>query len=136
MTSEKSLNETNLVAWDLKRPIPVVSGNQIPREKLTGRDFYRRYASVNLPVILSDVVSHWPAFEKWTPDYFPQTYGDKKLTLRDENREILLADFVDQVKHANPDSPAPYLCNVHIHTDFPELIPDIDETLFLASPTI
>ncbi len=38
----------------------------IPRcANLSAEDFRRRFELPNLPVILTDVVTKWPAFEKW-----------------------------------------------------------------------
>ncbi|WP_437925087.1 cupin-like domain-containing protein [Sorangium sp. So ce291] len=34
------------------------------------------YVAGNIPVILTDVVTRWPAFGRWTPAYLSETFGD------------------------------------------------------------
>ncbi|KAI7840470.1 hypothetical protein COHA_005772 [Chlorella ohadii] len=43
--------------------------------------FLRDYVAANKPVILTGVVSHWPAFANWTDDYLCQLAGDTEVTV-------------------------------------------------------
>jgi hypothetical protein len=40
------------------------------RSNLTMEQFITEYAIPNKPVIITDVVEHWPAYKKWTFDHF------------------------------------------------------------------
>ncbi len=84
-------------------------------------DFQRNYASRNLPVIISGCVDHWPARKKWNLDYFETRYGDKTLNFSDKNWR--LGDFIEQVRSGI--QPAPYLNQVKLDEQFPELYDDI-----------
>ncbi|KAJ3095383.1 hypothetical protein HDU97_007006, partial [Phlyctochytrium planicorne] len=46
------------------------------RSNLTVEDFIKEYSEPNKPVILTDVISSWPAFKTWTLDYLVRVCGD------------------------------------------------------------
>lgn len=55
------------------------SGEDIPRVSattLTVEDFRNRFEIPNKPVIITDVVTKWPAYKKWNRSYFLDNYGD------------------------------------------------------------
>jgi len=80
-------------------------------ERLSPDEFFTRYYATNTPVVLTDVVTRWPAFHRWTPEYFRTKYGDVVVQAAfgregdpdyDQNtpklsRDILLRDFIDRV---------------------------------------
>ncbi|MCH7351038.1 MULTISPECIES: cupin-like domain-containing protein [unclassified Acinetobacter] len=86
--------------------------------KPTFSDFIQHYYSRNLPVILTNSVQHWPALQKWSPQYFKQTVGTQEIEVQ-FNREqdplfernstqhktqMRMSDFVDlieQTQHSN-----------------------------------
>jgi hypothetical protein len=57
--------------------VPVVKTVQIERKQnLTPEDFIRDHLQgVGQPVIITDAIQGWPAFAKWTFDYFKESYG-------------------------------------------------------------
>ena len=130
------MEAVNLVAEDMRRyEAPSRPVHQtIPRLRLSYGDFYHDFAEANLPCIIEGAIDHWPAMRKWTPEYFAQTYPDKELMLRDLKTTTRLDDFVQSVGQATPDKPSPYLRNIHIRTDFPELLADIDQDLIFSRP--
>ena len=134
MATSNTLSDTNLVARDLQRTPPLESDGFIPREKLSYKEFYKNYLKANKPVVIEGAIDDWPALKKWSPRYFKENFPNKKLILRDTNSHTELADFVDMAESATADNPAPYLRNIHIREDFPELLEDIDENLILGKP--
>ncbi|KYF52136.1 transcription factor jumonji domain-containing protein [Sorangium cellulosum] len=49
----------------------------IPRRSgVSAAEFRDVYVAGNMPVILTDVVTRWPAFGRWTPAYLAETFGD------------------------------------------------------------
>src|SRR5690606_31054479 len=53
-----------------------------PIEKIgtiSDHDFKQRYYNTNIPVVLTDLAKQWPAYNKWTWDYFIEVVGDKKV---------------------------------------------------------
>lgn len=46
--------------------------------------FVENFYCANRPVILTGLVDHWPALERWTLDYLEQTVGDASVELQCE----------------------------------------------------
>lgn len=54
------------------RPVDVVSN-------ITGEEFKRKYFDPQVPLIIKDLAKEWPAYTKWSWDYFKSIVGDKKV---------------------------------------------------------
>ncbi|NCU05627.1 MAG: cupin-like domain-containing protein [Chitinophagaceae bacterium] len=61
---------------NIDTPIPVVDGTTITR-----KEFTEKYLKPQKPVILRGLWKQYPAYEKWTMDYFKQSMGDIKVKL-------------------------------------------------------
>jgi hypothetical protein len=81
-------------------------------------DFMARFVRERKPVILTDLVTRWPAFGLWTPDFFKEHFPEARCkvavnlpargTAYDQRvaghlQEMALPDFIDYMKSA----PAP-----------------------------
>lgn len=44
--------------------------------------FIHEYYSKHLPVVLTHGVDHWPALEKWTPEFLLEQFGDKEIEIQ------------------------------------------------------
>jgi hypothetical protein len=88
------------------------------------------------PAILSGLLENWPAYGKWTPDFFAHAgvgrpvrieYGN---VLQDEPRhqEWDLGGYMRLLESGsgNPEQPVPYLAYFDIFKTFPELRRDVD----------
>jgi len=53
------------------------------RADVTADEFFARYVAGGIPVVLSDVVTRWPAFARWTPELFRAEYGDTTIDIVD-----------------------------------------------------
>lgn len=94
-------------------------------ERLAGlspTDFERRFSKPHKPALLTDAIDHWPARE-WTPALFSNKWGEQVFTL--DGRESTLRDIIDSVLRSTDENPAPYLRNVNVGAEFPQLLPDI-----------
>ena len=84
----------------------------IPRvECLQPAEFLRDYYAANRPVILTDVVSRWPAVSKWNGDYLTSVVGDELVEIMGERnsdsnfelnslahrREVSFSEFAKRV---------------------------------------
>ena len=49
------------------------------RDNLTLESFIDEYERRNRPVIVTDVVKHWPAFKKWNRGYLLENFGEKEF---------------------------------------------------------
>jgi ribosomal protein L16 Arg81 hydroxylase len=61
---------------NISQPIPVVDGSTISR-----KDFERTYLKPQKPVILRGLWKQYPAYNKWTMDYFRESMGDIEVSL-------------------------------------------------------
>lgn len=90
------------------KPIPRIS---CP----TPEEFERRFADRREPVILTDLLTQWPAYGKFTPEYFQQVFGDVISRVivnmpttgvsygydsKDFGTEMKLGDFIDFMRQA------------------------------------
>src|SRR5690606_19530153 len=48
-------------------------------ESLSPEDFKANYYDKKIPVVITDLVKQWPAYEKWTWDYFIDIVGNQKV---------------------------------------------------------
>ena len=49
--------------------------------QLSAAEFKRRYLFAQRPVIVTDVVTNWPAFRRWNADYLRSTFGDVSVRI-------------------------------------------------------
>ncbi|KAL4423232.1 hypothetical protein ABPG77_000024 [Micractinium sp. CCAP 211/92] len=57
-------------------------GSSVDRhQKLPVVQFLRDYVAANKPVVLTGVVSHWPAYANWNDEYLCQVAGDTEVTV-------------------------------------------------------
>lgn len=58
---------------------------EIERVKtISKEDFYRNYVLKQKPVVVEQLTSDWPAFEKWKLEYIREIAGDKTVPLYDD----------------------------------------------------
>src|SRR6202044_2291271 len=86
------------------------------RRDLTPEEFKRDYLQTGIPVVLEGAAAHWPAVQKWTPDYLSSCYGRDRVEVLDGqnwkvNREhgtdavstsehiFQFRDLINDVKH-------------------------------------
>lgn len=81
------------------------------REGLSGDEFFERYYCPGVPVIITDIVRHWPAYQHWTPEFFKHKFGNVTVRftanrnddpLYDQNTELhtigaTMAEFMDRI---------------------------------------
>lgn len=61
------------------------------RSGVTGDEFLHDYYSANLPLVLTDVATDWPAIERWNPGYLGTVLGDERVEVmadRDADRRF------------------------------------------------
>lgn len=109
-------------------PVPRVSG-------ITKDEFEQNYLRRNLPVVMTDLVQDWPAFQKWTPDFFKSQHGARPVKVYDKSyaqagggymqsaREISFAEYIEALMEKNLDLRI-FLYN--IIKEIPELKADIN----------
>ena len=140
MTMETSQAAT-LDAWMTPEAGAAQSEKQIDkREKLTKKEFLHEYVLKNRPVVLKDAAQHWRALSKWTPQFFKESYGDRKVPVFERKRSdtvkdmVLLRDYIDEITSADFKNRAKYLFSLKIPKVFPELLEDLLPVPFYWEP--
>jgi hypothetical protein len=72
------------MALDIQTPIPVVDGTTITRET-----FQKQFYAPQKPVVLRGLWKQYPAYTKWTMDFFRETMGDIEVGLFGNRKEDL-----------------------------------------------
>src|SRR5262249_26522560 len=102
------------------------------REKLSRKEFLHEYVLKNRCVVLKDAAQNWPALSKWTPQFFKEKYGTKRVPVFERKREVtlkdtvLFADYVDEITASSFENRAKYLFSLRIAKEFPELLADLE----------
>src|SRR5687767_7460114 len=47
--------------------------------KITEEDFQENYYKPRRPVVITELAKGWPAYKKWTWDYFKEVVGDQEV---------------------------------------------------------
>ena len=50
-------------------------------ENISGKDFKSQYYNTQTPLVITELAKAWPAYKKWSWDYFKEIVGDKKVGL-------------------------------------------------------
>ena len=102
-------------------------------EKISGEDFQQHYYRNNKPIVITSLAKEWPAYNKWTWDYFKEIVGDKTVGIynnikSDAYTPVNKADqyttfgkYVDMVK-SGPAEWRIFLFNISSHA--PQLTED------------
>ena len=101
--------------------------------------FQEKYLANETPVILKGMGKDWPAINRWSADFFRNTYGhvkvpvcyyeSKKQEHYNDQVKITLKDYIDLAetnKSPENNTEPPYLGGWIYHKEFPELLDDID----------
>jgi ribosomal protein L16 Arg81 hydroxylase len=70
------------MAIDVKTPVPVVDGTTITKE-----EFQSRYYQPQKPVVLRGLWKNFPAYTKWTMEFFRETMGSIEVGLYGNRKE-------------------------------------------------
>jgi len=81
---------------------------------LSLEDFQQKYELPNQPVVIRDLVSKWPAFEKWNWDYLEKRNGETKFLCG--GYSFRLTDYISYVKQIKDDQII-YLFDKHFGTN-------------------
>ena len=118
------------MAIDISTPIPIVDAT-----KITRAEFQRLYYKPQKPVVLRGLWKGYPAYEKWTMDFFRKTMGDIEVglfgnrkediskTLQVPNAVMRFDEYLNLIEH-EPTDLRLFLFPVFKHK--PELLKDFD----------
>ena len=101
-------------------------------------EFEAEYRRRSRPVIIRGAIDRWPAMAKWSPDYFKERFGDRRVpAVRAKNgrlydakeglfyEDVRVADYVDRLQQGGAPRPAELYMLFRVHEVMPELFEDI-----------
>ncbi len=98
------------------------------------KDFSDSYFKPLRPLVIQDLAKSWPASKKWSPDFFREQYGNKKVKVYDDSfvaagkhymsklKTISLKQYIDTIMTSSQNLRM-FLYN--IKSEIPELVDDI-----------
>ncbi|MCB9265508.1 MAG: cupin-like domain-containing protein [Lewinellaceae bacterium] len=102
---------------------------------VTRESFAREYLEPRIPVILVDLMDHWPAKSKWTMEFFKENYGQLQVPVFSDNvskpgkkymapdKIVPLREFLEAIEQG-PSNLRMFLFNIFKHA--PELCHDFN----------
>ena len=129
----------------LGHSVPVIS--QAP-DPMT---FLRNFVAHNRPVLVRGGVSHWPALDKWSPQYLAQSLGDSEVTvtvtpdgyadsavgdmfMMPEERRMKMEHFIERLNNSTPNE-VYYIQkqNSNLTDEFKAIFNDVDSEINWAN---
>ena len=113
------------------------------REHVPADEFYRHYFAGNRPVVITGYARTWPAFGKWTPEYFKDAFADAAVEIvagraRDPDgdrnfeqyrQKTTMSDYVDRVVQAGESNDI-YMIARNKNMTRDALLPLLDDVVF------
>lgn len=84
------------------------------------------------PVLLPEATARWPALGRWTPDYFADRVGHRRVTVDGESCTV--RELLERIDRSTAEDPAPYLRAQKVAEVFPELSGDLEPMIDDARP--
>lgn len=77
-----ALGECESLATRLRRALQALRGPELERRSVPGpEEFLRHYYSTGTPVVFTDIVPHWPAYHRWSPEHLRTHHGHVELEI-------------------------------------------------------
>jgi hypothetical protein len=96
------------------------------KSKLSTDEFFHEHVLARQPVVIKGALTKWNALS-WTPDYLKARVGTRRIRYRTESDDQVgvFGDLIDRIFDGASDAPAPYLRNIDMAEQLPELVEDI-----------
>ncbi len=96
------------------------------KANLSNEEFLHRHVLARQPVVIKGALTEWNAM-RWDPEYLDAKVGTRRVRYRTESgpRTDVFGDLIDRIFNAPGDAPAPYLRNIDLAEQLPELVEDV-----------
>jgi hypothetical protein len=94
------------------------------KANLSSEEFFHEHVLARQPVLIKGALTMWNAL-RWTPEVLKAKVGSRPVSYRTEDKPEtgLFGDLVDRIFRRDPT--APYLRNINLAEQLPELLDDI-----------
>lgn len=100
------------LASRLRRELLALRGPAIDRRPLPPPElFLREYYATGTPLVITDLVTRWPAFTRWTPEHLREQYGTVEIEI-EIGRAADPAPDMHFERHRQPSTMAAYVDRV------------------------
>ncbi|MEZ4320680.1 MAG: cupin-like domain-containing protein [Myxococcota bacterium] len=93
-------------------------------ERVSAEAFAKAHLAPGIPVIVTGAMADWPALEKWTPEWFAEVHGERKIptygTYFDFRGAMRLRDYVERYLVGAPKQPIRYARWFTLHQRVPD----------------
>lgn len=96
--------------------------------------FRRDFAEASRPAVIGDGFRYWPRAAEWRIERLVRRFRDRTLPAYELDGRVDLADQLEKIAASDRDDPEPYIRNINIITELPELLPDFAPTIPLCTP--
>ncbi len=93
-------------------------------DNISHQEFMDQFYNPGIPVVFKNASSVWKAKNLFTPDWFRENYGDKRLER--DGQTYTMTEVMDLVENSTTENPAPYPLKYDVPRDIPQLLPLID----------
>ena len=105
-------------------------------------EFWATFGKLGRPVIVEDSVPDWRLAGDWSFEYMQEAVGhrvsglDRGYYERSSSNQVAVGDVLDAIENDSEFAGLehPYLRNIDVHRDLPELVPDISPRLGYSVP--
>jgi hypothetical protein len=96
------------------------------KANLSNEEFLHQHVLARQPVVIQGALAEWNAM-RWNLGYLKAKVGARRVCYRTEGgpRTGLFGDLMDRIFNGPGDSPVPYLRNINLAEQLPELVQDI-----------
>src|SRR5690242_12802109 len=96
------------------------------KANLSKDEFLHEHVLARQPVLIQGALNHWNAL-RWTPQYLKAKVGARVVRYRTEGeaQSGAFGELIDRIFHGATGAPAPYLRNINVADQLPELLDDI-----------
>lgn len=85
------------------KPAWLCKDNIERRANLSREEFFRVYEQGNKPVVVTDVVPQWPAYQKWSDEYLLAAFGQQRLEAGAAS--LSFPHYLNYCRHTRDDAP-------------------------------
>lgn len=103
-------------------------------EAVDPAEFRRHHAKASRPAVVRDAFSYWPHASKWRIEKIAERFADRSVPAYETGEEVNLADQLNRIVQSSSDEPEPYIRNLNVITELPELLPDLSPAIPLSTP--
>lgn len=103
-------------------------------ERADPTEFRLHHAEASRPAVIRDGFRYWPRAAAWSIEKLAERFRHRTLPAYETGGRVDLAEQLGKISASKSDDPEPYIRNINIITELPELLADFSPTIPLCVP--